>query len=54
MLLRSVLAWRIQTNAFGGLNQQIIKLLHNAREPREPIVAPGTSFTHDGAENARS
>lgn len=47
MLLRSVLAWRIQAGAFGGLDQQTIKLLHDRRAPREPIVAPGTIFTRE-------
>jgi hypothetical protein len=46
-LLRHVLAWRIQTDAFGGLDEQTIKLLRDARPPREPIVSPGTIITRE-------
>jgi hypothetical protein len=37
-----VLAWRIQADAFGGLDQQTRKLLRDRRPSREPVVAPGT------------
>ena len=42
MLLRNVLAWRIQADALGGLDAQTRKLLRDSRPPREPVVPPGT------------
>lgn len=42
LLLRHVLAWRIQADAFGGLDTATCKLLRDERPPREPLVAPGT------------
>ena len=42
MLLRNVLAWRIQADILGGLDAQTRNLLRDRRPPREPVVAPGT------------
>ncbi len=47
MLLRSVLAWRIQADAFGGLDHQTRMLLHDVRGRGDPIVAPGTIFIRE-------
>ena len=47
VLLRHVLAWRIQSEAFGGLNSETRKLLRDLRPPREPLVAPGTIITRE-------
>lgn len=46
-LLRHVLAWRIQADAYGGLGPQTRKLLRDDRPPREPVVAPGTIITRE-------
>ena len=43
----TVLAWRIQADAFGGLDEQTRKLLRDTRPPREPIVPPGTILTRE-------
>ncbi len=42
LLLRHSLAWRIQTDAFGGLNGSTRKALRETRMPQEPIVRSGT------------
>ena len=34
-LLRNVLAWRIQADAYGGLDKQTRRLLRDKRPPRE-------------------
>ncbi len=47
MLLRHVLAWRIQADAYGGLDQETRKLLRDTRPPREPVVPPGTIITRE-------
>jgi hypothetical protein len=46
-LLRHVLAWRIQAEVFGYLDEQTRKLLRDTRPPREPIVPAGTIITRD-------
>lgn len=45
MLLGQILAWRIQADAYGGLDQETRKLLRDMRPPRESIVPPGTIIT---------
>ena len=42
MLLRHVLAWRIQAEVYGFLDEPTRKLLRHERPPREPVVPPGT------------
>lgn len=46
-LLRNVLAWRIQADVYGGLDEQTRRLLRDERPPREPIVTPGTILKRD-------
>lgn len=46
-LLRNVLAWRIQADVYGGLDEQTRRLLRDERPPREPIVTPGTIITRE-------
>ena len=46
-LLRHVLAWRIQADVFGHLDDQTRKLLRDARPPRVPLVSQGTIITRE-------
>lgn len=46
-LLRNVLAWRIQADVHGGLDEETRRLLRDERPPREPLVAPGTIITRE-------
>lgn len=47
MLLRHVLAWRIQADIYGHLDEQTRKLLRDTRPPREPVVSRGTILTRE-------
>lgn len=47
LLLRHVLAWRIQADALGGLDPQTRKLLRDMRPPSEPVVSPGTIIARE-------
>jgi hypothetical protein len=42
MLLRHVLAWRIQADVYGSLDEETRKLLRDTRSPRDPLVREGT------------
>jgi hypothetical protein len=46
-LLRHVLAWRIQADAYGGLDLQTRKLLRDQRAAREPVVPAGTVISRE-------
>lgn len=45
-LLARLLAWRIQADAFGGLDAATIRLLKSDRRPPPPL-APGTRLCRD-------
>ena len=47
-LLARLLAWRIQADAFGGLDAATIRLLTTDRPPiPKPALAPGTQLTRE-------
>jgi len=46
-LLRHLLAWRVQAERFGGLDEETRRLLRDERLPREPLVAPGAVITRE-------
>ena len=47
-LLARLLAWRIQADAFGGLDAATIRLLRSDRLPAsKPVLAPGTRLTRE-------
>lgn len=47
-LLARLLAWRIQADAFGGLDATTIRLLKSDRlPPPRPTLAPGTRLTRE-------
>lgn len=47
-LLARLLAWRIQADAFGGLDATTIRLLKSEQlPPPRPSLAPGTRLTRD-------
>lgn len=47
-LLARLLAWRIQADAFGGLDAATIRLLKSDRlPPPKPSLAPGTRLTRE-------
>ena len=47
-LLARLLAWRIQADAFGGLDATTIRLLNADRlRPPKPSLAPGTQLSRD-------
>ncbi len=47
-LLARLLAWRIQADAFGGLDAATIRLLKSDRlPPPKPCLAPGTRLTRE-------
>lgn len=48
-LLRRVLAWRIQAEAFGGLDAATIRLLNGERAPLMVAEQPGTRLARDYA-----
>jgi hypothetical protein len=48
-LLRRVLAWRIQADAFGGLDAATLRLLGNDRAPLLVAEQPGTRLARDYA-----
>lgn len=48
-LLRRVLAWRIQADAFGGLDAATIRLLDNEKAPLMVAEQPGTRLARDYA-----
>ena len=48
-MLRRVLAWRIQADAFGGLDAATIRLLKNERAPLMVAEQPGTRLARDYA-----
>lgn len=48
-LLRRMLAWRIQAEAFGGLDTATIRLLNNERAPLMIAEQPGTRLARDYA-----
>jgi Protein of unknown function (DUF2924) len=48
-LLRRVLAWRIQADAFGGLDTATVRLLGNKRSPLMVAEQPGTRLARDYA-----
>lgn len=48
-LLRRVLAWRIQAEAFGGLDTATIRLLNTERAPLMVAEQPGTRLVRDYA-----
>jgi hypothetical protein len=48
-MLRRVLAWRIQADAFGGLDAPTVKLLSNERAPFLVVEQPGTRLARDYA-----
>lgn len=47
MLLRHVLAWRIQADRHGYLDENTRKTLRDKRPPREPLVPPGTVLSRE-------
>ncbi len=48
-MLRRVLAWRIQAEAFGGLDAATFRLLSNERAPLMVAEQPGTRLARDYA-----
>lgn len=47
-LLARLLAWRIQADAFGGLDAATIRLLKSERSPApKPLLSPGTRLSRD-------
>lgn len=47
-LLARLLAWKIQADAFGGLDAATIRLLKNDRTPKpKPILEPGTRLARE-------
>jgi Protein of unknown function (DUF2924) len=48
-LLRRVLAWRIQADAFGGLDAATIRLLGNEKAPLIVAEQPGTRLAREYA-----
>ena len=48
-LLRRMLAWRIQADAFGGLDAATVRLLGNERAPLMVAEQPGTRLARDYA-----
>lgn len=48
-LLRRVLAWRIQADAFGGLDAPTVRLLGNEKAPLMIAKQPGTRLARDYA-----
>lgn len=48
-LLRRVLAWRIQVDAFGGLDAATVRLLGNERAPMMVAEQPGTRLAREYA-----
>lgn len=48
-MLRRVLAWRIQADAYGGLDAATIRLLNNERAPLMVAEQPGTRLARDYA-----
>lgn len=48
-ILRRVLAWRIQAEAFSGLDTATIRLLNNERAPLMVAEQPGTRLARDYA-----
>jgi Protein of unknown function (DUF2924) len=48
-LLRRILAWRIQADAFGGLDAATIRLLGNEKAPMMVAEQPGTRLARDYA-----
>jgi hypothetical protein len=46
-LLRHLLAWRIQAETFGGLDEETRRLLRDERPRREPLVARGSVITRE-------
>jgi hypothetical protein len=47
LLLRHVLAWRIQADVHGSLDEQTRKLLRDTRMPHDPVVGEGTILTRE-------
>lgn len=47
MLLRHVLAWRIQADVYGNLDEETRKLLRDTRAPQDPLVSEGTILTRE-------
>ncbi len=48
-LLRRVLAWRIQADAFGGFDAASVRLLGNEKAPMMVAEQPGTRLARDYA-----
>jgi len=47
-LLARLLAWRVQADAFGGLDATTIRLLKSDKlPPPKPLLAPGTRLARD-------
>ena len=47
-LLARLLAWRIQADAFGGLDAATIRLLTSEKPPQpKPMLAPGTRLSRE-------
>jgi hypothetical protein len=47
-LLARLLAWRIQADAFGGLDPTTIRLLNSDRvQPPKPLLEPGTRLARE-------
>lgn len=47
-LLARLLAWRIQSEAFGGLDKVTLRLLHGDKVPKPmPILEPGTRIARE-------
>jgi hypothetical protein len=47
-LLARLLAWRIQVDAFGGLDATTIRLLQSDRPPQsKPMLTPGTQVSRE-------
>lgn len=47
-LLARLLAWRIQADAFGGLDAATVRLLNSDRVlPRRPVLSPGTRLARE-------